>query len=79
MVLPHRVVAGPGSGKTRVLTARAAHLMLAGGAQPWQLMCITFTNKVPNCYTVQHTPQRMSCQNALGLLLSTQGYKGLAP
>lgn len=40
------MVAGPGSGKTRVLTARAAHLILAGGAQPWQLMCITFTNKV---------------------------------
>jgi superfamily I DNA/RNA helicase len=40
-----RVVAGPGSGKTRVLTARAAHLVHAHGASPWQVAAITFTNK----------------------------------
>jgi DNA helicase II / ATP-dependent DNA helicase PcrA len=40
-----RVVAGPGSGKTRVLTSRIAHLIAAHGAQPWQIVAITFTNK----------------------------------
>ena len=50
------MVAGPGSGKTRVLTARAAHLILAGGAQPWQLMCITFTNKVRRQAGLLYTP-----------------------
>jgi hypothetical protein len=42
---PLRVVAGPGSGKTRVLAARAAHLIHAHGARPWQVAAITFTNK----------------------------------
>ena len=41
-----RVVAGPGSGKTRVLAARAADLVVSRGVQPWQIMALTFTNKV---------------------------------
>jgi len=40
-----RVIAGPGSGKTRVLAARAADLVLSRGVQPWQIMALTFTNK----------------------------------
>lgn len=39
------MVAGPGSGKTRVLAARAADLILSRGVQPWQIMALTFTNK----------------------------------
>ncbi|XRB04061.1 ATP-dependent DNA helicase PcrA [Pycnococcus provasolii] len=39
------VKAGPGSGKTRVLAARAAHLVTNEGFMPWQVLCITFTRK----------------------------------
>ena len=39
------MIAGPGSGKTRVLAARAADLVLSRGVQPWQIMALTFTNK----------------------------------
>src|SRR5437667_30437 len=66
---PLLVIAGAGSGKTRVLTYRVAHLINAVGAKPNEILAITFTNKAAG--GMKQRLQRLLGRNGQGLWILT--------
>ena len=51
---PNLIIAGAGTGKTKVLTTRVAHIIDNNLAFPSQILCVTFTNKAAR-ETVSYT------------------------